>query len=396
MENRLSRGQGRARVLAAALLVGLLGCSGSTPVESRAASTRLAPEPESEPVRRPAAILAEWFEDLPCPLPAPLAFVEGSSTIAVLPDTQVYSDMYPEIFEQQTRWIADQHKQRDIRFVLHLGDVTERGSAREWKSSAVAMGRLEGVVPYAMAAGNHDYEERGRANTRFSLLSSYFPTQKFRKMGTFGGSYNAGVLDNSFHLFSAGGRDWIALMLEWGPRRDVVAWANKVLSAHADRAAIIVTHAYLFHDGTRYDHIRDDQPWNPHHYPTSELPGGVSDGEELWHDLVSLHGNVAMVLSGHVLGDGAGYLASKGRVGNTVHQMLSNYQMMPSGGRGYLRLLELMPDGRTVQVKTYSPVHDDHMTSDQHQFVIELDVRLGQPCKGNRPCDPYAEVMEAG
>ena len=159
----------------------------------------------------------------------------------------------------------------------------------------------------------------------------------------------------------------------------MVDWANKVLQTYADRTAIVVTHAYLFHDNSRYDRIRDDQPWNPHHYPTAKLPGGVSDGEELWNDLISHHGNIAMVLCGHVLGDGAGYLASKGDVGNTVHQMLSNFQMMPGGGRGYMRLLELLPDGKTVQVKTYSPMLDDFMTDDQHQFVIELDVRLGRP-----------------
>ncbi|HNS98462.1 MAG TPA: metallophosphoesterase [Polyangiaceae bacterium] len=377
--------------LVATLIVGLPGCSGSSMGESKAVSSRVESAPEPEPERRPAAILAKWFENLPCPLPPPLPFVEGSSTLAVLPDTQVYTDRYPETFERQVRWIVEQKQTYDIRFVLHLGDMTERSSAREWQTAEKTMGLLDGVIPYAIATGNHDYEDKGWANTRRSPLSTHFPVAKMRKVGALGGTYNAGVLDNSYHLFSAGNRDWIALMLEWGPRRGVVDWANKVLQTYADRTAIVVTHAYLFHDNSRYDRIRDDQPWNPHHYPTAKLPGGVSDGEELWNDLISHHGNIAMVLCGHVLGDGAGYLASKGDVGNTVHQMLSNFQMMPGGGRGYMRLLELLPDGKTVQVKTYSPMLDDFMTDDQHQFVIELDVRLGRPCKNNQPCDPYAD-----
>jgi len=384
----------RIGAIAVVLVVGwLAGCSGSSPSESKSASSWVASTYEGEWGRRPAEIVAQWFEDLPSPLPAPLAYVEGASTIAVLPDTQVYSDKYPDVFEHQARYIAQQREAFDIRFVAHVGDVTERGSEREWQTALGAMSLLEGVVPYGIALGNHDYGGLGWANTRDTLFGSFFSMDRLRKMGALGGTQTPGVPDNSFHLFSAGGRDWIVLMLEWGPRREVVQWGNKMLRTYADRAAIVVTHAYMYHDDTRYDRIRSDQAWSPYSYPTADLDGGVSDGEDLWRDLVALHGNVAMVLSGHVLGDGGGYLPSKGRVGNTVHQMLSNYQMLPGGGQGYMRMLELMPDGTTVQVKTYSPVLDDYLTGERHQFVIKLDVRLGRPCKGSAACNPYEDVV---
>jgi len=334
-----------------------------------------APRPEAESPEKVLSAFSAWFQDLPDPVPAPLPFVPGSSTIAVIPDTQVYADRHPEIFEAQTRWIASQHEARDIRFVLHLGDVTERASPREWESARSAMSFLEGRVPYALAAGNHDYGAAGHADSRESLLSTYFPVENLRKRPSFGGTYNAGVMDNSFHLFSAGGREWLALVLEWGPRRNVVAWANRVLEAYPDRTAIVVTHAYLFHDSTRYDRNRTEQRWNPHAYPTADLPGGVHDGQELWDALIRRHGNVAMVLSGHVLGDGTGLLSSRGDEGNVVHQMLSNYQMWEHGGQGYLRLLEVLPDGKTVQVKTYSPWVDDHRTEWDQQFMIRIDVK---------------------
>jgi hypothetical protein len=38
--------------------------------------------------------------------------------------------------------------------------------------------------------------------------------------------------------------------------------------------------------------------------------------------------------------------------------MLSNYQMREQGGEGYMRLLEFLPDGSTVNVFTYSPLYD--------------------------------------
>jgi hypothetical protein len=38
-----------------------------------------------------------------------------------------------------------------------------------------------------------------------------------------------------------------------------------------------------------------------------------------------------------------------------MHQLLFNAQWAPQGGDGWLRLLEFQPDGKTIEVKTYSP-----------------------------------------
>ena len=47
--------------------------------------------------------------------------------IVVLPDTQIYSESYPEIFYSQTDWIVDNVVAEDIAFVTHLGDVGRCG-----------------------------------------------------------------------------------------------------------------------------------------------------------------------------------------------------------------------------------------------------------------------------
>ena len=39
--------------------------------------------------------------------------------------------------------------------------------------------------------------------------------------------------------------------MEFNPRDEVVAWANKVLDQHADHLAILDTHAYLNGNATR-------------------------------------------------------------------------------------------------------------------------------------------------
>ena len=70
---------------------------------------------------------------------------------------------------------------------------------------------------------------------------------------------------------------------------------------------------------------------------------------------------------------GLGFLASKNDRGQTVHQMLVDYQVRSLGGEGYLRLLEFLPDGKTVHVKSYSPLYDKYLEEPEQQFSFELD-----------------------
>jgi hypothetical protein len=163
-------------------------------------------------------------------------------------------------------------------------------------------------------------------------------------------------------------------MLEWSPRDAVVAWADAVLRQHPRRRAIVVTHAYLYSDNTRYDHVRRPEHfWNPYDYATAKLRGGTNDGENLWQRLISRHEHVDFVLCGHVLNEGYGRLSSTTPGGHVVHQLMADYQERPQGGEGYLRLMEFLPDGQTVQVKTYSPVLDRYLTEAGQQFVLKLD-----------------------
>ena len=150
-----------------------------------------------------------------------------------------------------------------------------------------------------------------------------------------------------------------------------LAWADQVMTDHPDHLGILITHAYLNNNDRRYDHTDTEYPqlYNPHDYRT---PGGVNDGEEIWQKLVRRHPFV-LTLNGHVLGDGTGYLASTNDRGQTVHQILANYQFRALGGEAYLRLLEFLPDGRTVQLKTYSPLYGSYLTGPDQQFTLEID-----------------------
>jgi 3',5'-cyclic AMP phosphodiesterase CpdA len=301
---------------------------------------------------------------------------DGSFTVAVLPDTQKYCHSHPEVFHAQTRWLAGNKDARNIAAVLHLGDITDHNTPEQWEVAQAAMNRLDGHLPCFFVPGNHDYSKGGRATDRSTLLDTYFPITKFEKRPTFGGTYDKEPrsMANSYHLFSAGGRKFLVIGLEFGPRADVVRWANEVAAKHADREAILITHAYTYSDDTRYDWKKfgDKQRWNPHTYGVGKGPDGdVMDGEELWRKLVSKHENFILTLNGHVLHDGLGRVTSRTPGGREVHQILVNFQMKPHGGDGWLRLMEFTP-GRQVKVHDYSPTLDQTNFSAQNHFTLDL------------------------
>lgn len=326
----------------------------------------------------PAGGPAFWRLQQPGPPPDVLPFEPGAWTIVVLPDTQVYAASYPELFKDQARWIIENRERRNIKYVLHLGDITNNNTTNQWDNARAAMSMLDGVVPYAFVPGNHDYGPNGGTADRGTYLNDYFPASNYTNWPTLGGLMESNRMDNSYHLFTAGGVDWLVLALEFGPRNATVDWARSVLTNYPSRKVILITHAYLYNDDTRYDWAvkLGAQQWNPHAYAVGSSPEGVNDGEELWQKLVKTHPNFVMVLNGHVLNDGLGRLASTNDFGQVVHQMLVNYQMWTEGGEAFLRLLEFSPDGRRVQAKAYSPYLGTYKTDPQNNFTLTLDPPL--------------------
>ncbi len=306
------------------------------------------------------------------PQPGESEIKDGAWSIVLLPDTQIYSQNYPGLFEAQTSWIANNIRPRNIRYVFHLGDIVNVNSIPEWRNARRAMRTLDGVVPYAIVPGNHDYGPGGNAATRDTFMNDYFYEEDYRAWPTFGGAMEPGKMDNSYHLFRAGGVEWIVMCLEWGPGDSTIAWADQILNQHPNRKAILVTHAYMNNNDYRYDITDTTRPqdYNPHRYST---PGGVNDGEELWQKLVKKH-NFVMTVNGHVLGDGTGYRVDNNDAGQPVHQMLSNYQFRTLGGEGYLRVLEFQPDGKTVKVSSYSPIYDNRLLTADQDFSFQLDL----------------------
>lgn len=307
----------------------------------------------------------------------------------MLPDTQYYASCASRHFEDQTRWAARAKTERNVKAVITLGDLTDHNRADEWQYIRRGLAPVENELPVVLVTGNHDHGEDGAANRRSSLLSRYFPEPPGLAKGLLTATRAPKDPENAYYRIPLGRVTLGVLALEWSPRFGTLAWANDVLARHPSDRVIVVTHAYLYNDGTRYDWATkgDAQEWNPLEYGTNKLdakqrdgrapnPEAATDGEQLWNGLVKKHPGVFLVLSGHVLGNGTGRLASRGERGNLVEQVLVNYQMLQDGGLGYLRLIELAPDGRTARMKSFSPTLGLFATGADQTGVLAIDPPL--------------------
>ena len=310
----------------------------------------------------------------------------GLVSVIVLPDTQFYSAAFPQIFTAQTRWIVEQKQNLNIAMVLHEGDIVDSDNAIQWQRAADSLHLLDGKVPYLLSAGNHDLPFGPLGLDREpKLMNKHFPVKSFSKSALWGGTFEEDRVENSYQFVQLGNSRWLTMSLEFGPRNQVLSWASAVLQANKDVNAIVVTHAYMNRDGTRFDRNRvTPQFFNPHGYGLDRFEGGVNDGEEIYQKLVSRHDNIRLVLSGHDLHPGVSRQTSRRASGSLVHEILANYQAcaglpcklpdgsLTEGGDGYLRILTFDFEAGILHVRTHSPYLGRDKTDESNQFDLLL------------------------
>jgi hypothetical protein len=299
-------------------------------------------------------------------------------SMAVIPDTQYYvrNDQDAPLFTEITQWLVDHREELNLQLVLHVGDIVDRNETKQWDYAKASMQVLDGKLPYVLAVGNHDLGRN--SSDRSTMLNDHFSlSDNPLNAAIFGGSFEEGRLENAWYRFGYGNRDYVIFSLEFGPRAEVVAWANQVAAAHGDASFILVTHEFVDQESTLFS---DDgmarrttraSKNSPYSYGISKQTQ-VHSGQELWDAFVGRYSNFELVFNGHYKAFektgptpadvkelwkdlAASYRLDTYADGRVVHQMLFNAQWAPRGGEGWVRLLEFQPDGETVHVKTVSP-----------------------------------------
>lgn len=299
-------------------------------------------------------------------------------TLVVMPDSQYYVAETPRkrgkiaMFEAQMQWVIDNKASKNIAFVLHEGDIVDNHDpvVGQWLKATPVVRSLDGVVPYALALGNHDVYTVDRTAWEFNI---YFPFKSFQDWLNLGGTFDAkaGVL-NAYYVFQAGGLNWLIFALEPFPRDVVLEWVNRVADAHPSHNIIMVTHSHVYPDdtlvGSSPDHL-----YTCTDYGVKTEDGTGNNGVDVWNESLRRHANVLMTFNGHVGGDdlesSAGLVVGIGDHGNKVYQMCADYQSTWYYDLfGHMRIVTVDPEAKTIAVQTYSPYMDHYGTGPRSQF----------------------------
>lgn len=283
-------------------------------------------------------------------------------TIALIPDTQKYAESYPETFTAQTEYLAAAVEPERIAFVSHLGDVVEHGEREsEWRIADAAMSVLDGVVPYGIVIGNHDFaDEFEDPHGGAPLFLQYFPESRYAELPWHGGRSPDGL--SSYQLIDAGPWELLYLHLSVDTPPAALEWARRVIARYPGRPTIVTTHVYLRENGRipkPYLWGSGDGTWD-----------GISS-EQFFTDFVARHPQIFMVTCGHISSER--YQVSINDTGLPVFELLQDYQNREAGGEGFLRFLRFYPDRDEIRAVTYSPTLDQFEVDGDSHFVIEID-----------------------
>ena len=330
----------------------------------------------------------------------PTLSTSDSWSIILLPDPQTYVkfDYNQPLLELLTAWIVRYQERLNIQMVLCTGDIVEQNEflnpdgingnqpgISQWEWAARAFSRLDGKIPYVLAAGNHDFGYVSAEN-RQTNYDRYFPVNKnwlnqklLRDVGVTGN--NIPSLTNATYEFtSPQGKKFLIMVLEFAPRDEIIEWAKKTVNQekYTHHSVILLTHSYL---NAKNEHIEREG------YQLQ----GPNYGAAIWQKLVQPSKNIRMVLSGHIGSPNdakahLGFRTDTNVAGKKVQQMTFNAQALGggwhgNGGDGWLRILEFLPDGKTIHIKTFSPLFAVSPTTQQHawrtetcdEFTITLD-----------------------
>ncbi len=286
----------------------------------------------------------------------------GPFTVVVLPDTQYYTQKFPDTFHRQTAWIRENAAKENVAFVTQVGDIVENGAQvpEQWKVADESMAVLDGVVPWGVACGNHDYDTVNDPKGVATEFPKHFGPDRFRGRPGYGGASGNGL--NSVQYFTAGGREWQILHLEGDVPDAAIRWAEEALAKHPGVPAILTTHIYL-HDVTK---ARKNKP--------QFRAADGNSGEQIWDKLVRKQPQIFLVLCGHQWVIGEWRQVSVNDAGRKVNEVLSDYQGRTNGGDGWLRLMRFDPGRNEISVRTYSPTLDKFETDEDSEFTLALDL----------------------
>ncbi len=284
-----------------------------------------------------------------------------SYSFAAIGDTQNITEDEPEKLTIIYDWLLANKEAKKIAHVFGLGDITDMNTDEEWKTAKSAISKLNGNIPYSLVRGNHDITY---------MYNKTFNNKEYTSQ--FGGFYDESKIENSWKTFKAGETDYLFITLDYGASDEVLSWASRIIEAFPTHKVIITTHAYMYSDGTTIgtgDEVIPSDSTDTNYAPTVNY----NDGDAMWDKLISKHGNIFLVMSGHVSCNNVVSVQRKGIHGNTVTEMLIDPQEIDKtlGATGMVAMLYFSEDGNFIDVEYYSTVKEAYF-KETNQFRVNI------------------------
>lgn len=285
-------------------------------------------------------------------------------TVVVMPDTQYLFDqdrIHPAPLEASLRYILDasddENGGENVVFLAHLGDLTQNGLVNEFAAIGEVFTMLDRKhAAYSVLAGNHDVgsgSDDQRGDTPY--LDAFGP-KRFAGSPTYRGASPDGY--NSYHIFRAGGREWLVLALDWRLSPAGFAWANSVLAANPTLPTILTTHEIAGADDTGAASLS-------------------AYGQQLWDGLINANDQIFLTLNGHYWPPGSTTLTNK--TGNDVHVHITNYQNRYYGGAAMVRTYAFDLERGIIDVSTFSPWIRQLASDNKANLLAAQELELTTP-----------------
>jgi hypothetical protein len=281
-------------------------------------------------------------------------------TVVALPDTQNYSSSYQSIWTSMTSWIVNNRYTLNIQFVSHMGDIVNTyNSSSEWSSSLAGMNKLNDQVPYLMTVGNHDISG---TQTDSNYLNNFGPNNSRWKTGGnyypwWGGASPSGL--SSYAKLTISGRPYIFLNLDMDCPTPELNWAQGIINANRNVLTFLSVHNWLAETGGSGSTGTGNGTRGRCHTTYTSAPQGNSP-DAVWTNFVKPNNEIFAIICGHNF---AQYnIAENNNAGKPVQEIVVNYQTLPSGGNGFLRLMKFRPSQGTIENTTFSPSLGRYMT----------------------------------
>src|SRR5690606_14246610 len=118
-------------------------------------------------------------------------------------------------------------------------------SSTQWTAALAGLDLLDGVVPYSVSLGDHEYEIEEDKTSSTAAYFGHFGPSRYADYEWYRGSHEDGL--SHYQIFEAGGRRFLHLNIEWeplGPADDEstpLGWARNVLEDHPQLPTLIST-----------------------------------------------------------------------------------------------------------------------------------------------------------